>query len=218
MRLVVLLTVGAFLAGGVAHAQTRPSAVEEEQGYVEGVAQSAFGNVTSQSYGVEAGVTVAPHVQIFGEFGRTGDVAPSALGAAAQVMAAALAQTQSGVNFTAREPATFFGAGVKYLLPVGDAKAVPYVLGGFGFAKLTRDVSFTVGGTDVTSRMQQFGIVLGTDLSGGSTKPALTFGGGVTYRLWRQLGVDAQFRFGRIFAEEQGISVVRVGLGIGVRF
>jgi hypothetical protein len=212
MRSIALLAVGTLVLGGVAHAQTA------DNGYVEGVAQSAFGNVTSQSYGVEAGFTVAAQVQIFGEVGQTRNVAPSTLGTAAQVIASALAQSQSGVGFTAKEPVTFFAAGAKYLFPVAGSKAVPYVLGGFGLAKLTRDVTFTVGGTDVTSNLQQFNIVLGTDLSGTSTKPMLTFGGGVTYPVWRQLGVDAQFRFGRIFAEEQAITVVRVGLGIGVRF
>jgi hypothetical protein len=174
--------------------------------------------VTSQSYGVEAGFTVAPHVQIFGEIGQTRNVAPATLGAAAQLIAGALSQSQSNVNFSAREPVTFFAAGAKYLFRVAGSNAAPYVLGGFGIAKLTRDVTFSVGGTDVTSNMQQFGITLGTDLSGGSTRPMLTLGGGVTYPIYRQVGVDAQFRFGRIFAEEQAITAFRVGLGIGVRF
>jgi opacity protein-like surface antigen len=212
MRCVMLLTVGAIMLGGVAHAQTA------DNGYIEGVAQSAFGNVTSQNYGVEAGFTVAPHVQIYGEIGQTRNVAPSTLGAAAQLMAGALAQTQSSVSFTAKEPVTFFGAGVKLPFSAAGSKAVPYVLGGFGVAKLTRDVTFTAGGTDVTGNLPQFGIALGTDLSGSSTSPMLTLGGGVTYAVWRQVGIDAQFRFGRIFAEDEAINVVRVGLGIGVRF
>jgi opacity protein-like surface antigen len=167
---------------------------------------------------VEAGFNVAPHVQIFGEVGQTRNVAPSTLGTAAQTIAGALARTQSNVSFTAKEPATFFAAGVKYLFLIDGSKAVPYVLGGFGIAKLTRDVAFSVGGTDVTGSLQQFNIVLGTDLSGSSTRPMLTFGGGVTYPIWRHLGIDGQFRFGRIFAEEKGITAARVGLGIGVLF
>jgi outer membrane protein with beta-barrel domain len=219
MRRVMLLMVAALLVAGAARAQTAGAAGgETEHGYVEGVAQSAFGNVTSQSYGVEAGFTVAPHVQIFGEAGQTRNVAPATLGAAAQLMAGALAQTQSNVNFTAREPVTLVAAGAKFLFGVEGSKAVPYVLAGFGLARLTRDVVFTVGGTDVTTNLQQFGITLGTDLSGASTRPMLVVGGGVTYPIWRQVGIDAQLRYGRIFAEEQGINSARVGLGIGVRF
>ena len=215
MRSVMLLTVAALMFGGVAHAQSAPA---DDSGYVEGVAQSAFGNVTSQSYGVEAGFNVAPHVQIFGEVGQTRNVAPSTLGAAAQTIAGALAQTQGNVSFTAKEPVNFFAAGVKYLFLIDGSKAVPYVLGGFGIARLKRDVAFSVGGTDVTGSLQQFNIVLGTDLSGTSTRPMLTVGAGVTYPIWRHLGIDGQFRFGRIFAEEQGINAARAGLGIGVRF
>ena len=46
-----------------------------DRGYVEGVAESAFGNVTSQSFGAEVGVTVRPDLQVFGSFGHVRDVA-----------------------------------------------------------------------------------------------------------------------------------------------
>ena len=52
-----------------------------DQGYVEAVAQSAFGNVTSQSFGVEAGINITPSTQVFVEFGQTRDTSPSTLGA-----------------------------------------------------------------------------------------------------------------------------------------
>ena len=50
MRSFVMLTLGLLALGRVAHAQSAAG-----KGYVEGVAQSAFGNVTSQSYGAEGG-------------------------------------------------------------------------------------------------------------------------------------------------------------------
>ena len=218
----VILVVGMLALSaraGVADAQTGSAATgAAEKGYVEVVAQSAFGNVTSQSYGLELGFTVASTLQVFAEIGQTRNVAPAILGTRAQLMATALAQTQAGVGFSAKEPVTFGAAGVKYLIPVAGSKAVPYVLGGFGMARVKTDVVFTAGGTDVTSTLPQLGIVLGTDLSGDSTKAMLVLGGGVTYPVWRQVGVDFQFRFGRIFAEEQAINVSRAGIGIGVRF
>jgi opacity protein-like surface antigen len=90
-------------------------------------------------------------------------------------------------------------------------------MAGVGVAKVKQDVAFTIGGTDVTSNLQQFGTVLGTDLSGDFTKPMLTLGGGVAYPI-RRLVLDFQYRFGRIFAEDAGINVNRAGIGIGVRF
>ena len=45
MKLMVAGLVGMVALSGVAHAQ---SASSESTGFIEGVAQSAFGNVTSQ--------------------------------------------------------------------------------------------------------------------------------------------------------------------------
>ena len=71
-------------------------------------------------------------------------------------------------------------AGLAYLIP-NNATIHPYVLVGVGVARYTREVSFTVGGTDVTSTIGQYGVVLGSDLSGFTTKPMLTAGGGVAW-------------------------------------
>ena len=49
MKLMVAGLVGMLAVSGVAHAQS----ATESTGFIEGVAQSAFGNVTSQSFGIE---------------------------------------------------------------------------------------------------------------------------------------------------------------------
>jgi len=111
MRFFLALTAAAVVFGGVAHAQTTATS---ERGYVEGVAQSAFGNVTTQSYGAEVGVTVAPNVQVFGEFGQIKTVASAEFTAAANKIAVGLAPPvqPAAVGFTAKQPVTFFGGGV----------------------------------------------------------------------------------------------------------
>ena len=201
---------------GVVHAQS--AAPPPDKGYVEVVAQSAFGNVTSQSYGVELGFNVLPTLQVFVEAGQTRNVATSRLGTDAQKIAGGLSQTQAGVGYSVKEPVTFGAASVRFLIPVTGSKAQPYVLAGVGMAKVKQDVVFTVGGNDVTSTLPSLGVVLGTDLSGEFTKPMFVFGGGVAYPVWQQVIVDAQFRFGRILAEGSAINVSRAGLGLGVRF
>jgi hypothetical protein len=216
MRSFVILTVGMLACGRVANAQS--SASKPGNGYVEAVAQSAFGNVTSQSYGAEAGVTVFPNVQIFVEAGQTRNVATTAFSAAAQTIAGALSQTQANAGFSVKEPVTFGAVGARFLIPVADSKVQPYVMAGGGIAKVSQNATFTVGGTDVTGNLAQFNIVLGSDLSGSFSKPMFVLGGGVTYPLWQQLIADFQFRFGRILAEDGGINVTRAGIGIGVRF
>jgi len=217
MRLGAIVMLGTLALGGVAHAQPA-SAPAATKGYVEAVAQSAFGNVTSQSYGGEIGITVRPNLQVFVEGGRTRDVATAELSAAALIMAGALSQVSTGTAFTVKEPVSFGAAGVKWLVPMQGSKVQPYVMAGAGIASVKQDVKFTVNGTDVTSNMQQYGIVLGSDLSGSFSKPMVVLGAGATYPMWQQLVLDLQFRFGRVFAEDAGINVSRLGLGIGFRF
>jgi hypothetical protein len=167
---------------------------------------------------VEGGVTIAPRLVVFGEFGRVRDAAPSEVGTAAQLIAGYLTGQQSAsVAYSVRQPVTFGVVGLKYLIPYDDA-IQPYLLGGFGIARYSRDVSFTVGGTDVTETIAQYGVVLGSDLSGSATKPMVTAGGGVVWTVRAPFVVDFQFRYGRIFAEGKGINVSRAGIGLGVRF
>jgi opacity protein-like surface antigen len=95
----------------------------------------------------------------------------------------------------------------------------PYALAGFGIAEVTQDVTFLVNGSDVTGSLNtQYGVQLGTDLSGSFTKPMFTMGAGATWSGWQRLVIDLQYRFGRILAEDEGININRLGVGVGVRF
>jgi len=221
MRLLCALIVSTYALGGVADAQTGAASAAADKGYAEVVGQSSFGNVTSQSFGVEAGVTIAPRLQVFVEVGRTNDVSPAALGAAAQRIAGALAAAASNVAFTVKEPATFGAGGLRYmLLPPGESRVQPYVMGGAGFARLAKNVTFTVGGTDVTAVLQQppYYVALGTDLTGSATSAMVLGGGGIVVPVYKHLVFDFQVRFGRILAEEEAVTVGRAGVGIGIRF
>jgi opacity protein-like surface antigen len=220
MRSQLVLLVGMTLGiGGLAQAQTATGAnPPESRGYAEFVAHSAFGNAPSQSYGAEFGFRIATNLQVFAEGGHTSNVAPVTFGADAQTITLYLLQTQgASVSFTAKEPITFGTAGLRYLIPT-NSKVEPYVLGGFGAARVKRNARFLVGGTDMTTSMASLGVVLGTDLSGSSTKPMLTLGGGMAWPLWQAVTIDFQYRFGRIFDSGRGISTHRAGAGLGVRF
>jgi opacity protein-like surface antigen len=212
MRLLVVFTLGTLAISGVAHAQSKESA-----GYVEAVAQSAFGNVTSQSFGVELGVKVWSTVQVFADVGFARDTAPAALGTAAQGIAGFLGRTRSGVTFSGKQPVTFGVAGLRYAF-TSSSKVEPYVLVGGGIAKVKKDVSFAIDGTDVTATLPQLGVVLGTDLSGSETKPMLSIGVGAAWPAWQHLVVDFQYRYGRVFTTDEGLNISRAGVGVGVRF
>ena len=202
---------------GTAYAQAPAPAGESSKGYVEAVAQSAFGNVTSQSFGVELGFTVASPIQVFVDAGYVRDAAPSDLGASALVIAGFLSQTQNNVTFRGKAPITFGLAGLRYRIR-SSAKVEPYLLAGGGMAQVKKDVSFSVNGSDVTASLSQLGVVLGTDLSGSETKPMATVGVGVVWPAWQHLIIDFQYRYGRIFTSDQGLNVSRAGIGIGVQF
>lgn len=190
---------------------------ESSKGYAEAVAQSSFGSVTSQSYGAEIGYAVWNDAQVFVEAGHIKDVSTSSLSSAAQVIATALTQLQpAAVGYSAKEPVSFFAAGIRYPLVLPDVKAIPYALAGFGVAQVKKDVSFTLGGADASASLGQY-VTLGEDLTGTKSSPMLTLGAGVMWPAWRQLVVDFQFRFGRIFADD-AVNVGRAGIGLGVRF
>jgi len=213
------LACGIFVfAAGVAQAQTMPSMADEGHGYVAAVADAAFGSASSQSYGVEGGYTFSPGLQVFIEAGRVNNVASSAFFTAAQTIAGGLGQTESNVGFSAKQPAGFGDAGVRYLAPVYSTRLQPYAQAGIGLARVTNDARFTINGTDVTGSLAQYGVQLGTDLSGHFTRPLLALGVGVTYPVWSRVIVDLHYRYGRIFAPDQGINMNRAGIGLGVSF
>jgi opacity protein-like surface antigen len=214
MRLFVIVMIGTLATAGIARAQS----ADPGKGYFEGVAQSAFGAVTSQSYGAEFGFTVAPRMQIFVEAGQIRNAATKAFDAAAQQVAAFLSEDQSGVTFRARKPITFGVAGLRFLIPVASRSLTPYLAVGGGVARVKQDVSFAVNGGDVTATLPQLGVVLGSDLSGTETVGMGTAGLGVAWSPWQALVIDFQYRYGRVFASDAGINVNRAGVGIGVRF
>ena len=214
MRLSLALAMGLFTAATAVNAQT--SAAEPDRGYVEAVAQSAFGNVTSQSIGAELGITVRKEWQVFGSFAKIRDVATTEISTSAQTIALALSQLQTGaVSYSVKEPVTFVGGGVRYRIP-STSMLKPYILGGAGMATVTKNVTFFIGGADASSTLAQY-VTIGTDLSGDETKLMLTVGGGVVWPAWRQLIVDLQYQYGRI-STDTPITVNRAGIGVGVRF
>jgi len=211
---VVVAGMAVVLSSSAAQAQT--SSAEGFRGFAGIVAQSAFGNVTSQSFGVEGGYALTPRVVIFGEGGRVMDAAPPSVGNGAQIIANFLAVTHANVAYSSKEPVTFLAAGVKVMVP-NSSKFEPYVLGGVGAAQVAPDAQFTIGTVNVNSSLGQFGVVLGSDLSGTSTKAMLEVGAGVVYDITDRVYFDVEFRYNRIFTDV-ALPFGRAGAGIGIRF
>lgn len=211
MRTTLIFGVTLLAMAGVARAQS-PAGAGSNHGYVEGVVQSAFGNVTSQSFGGEVGYTVYPNLQVFVDAGLVRDAAPAALGANAQIIASAVSAVAGPTTYHVKEPVTFGVAGLKYSFDIGYPRVLPYAMVGGGAAQAKKDVTFTVPSGDISQYA-----TLGTDLSGTETKGMLSIGLGVDVPLGSVVVVDLQYRYGRVFTSD-GLNINRAGIGIGVRF
>lgn len=211
MRTILIFGAAMLAAGGVARAQS-PAGSGPNHGYVEGVVQSAFGNVTSQSFGGEVGFTVYPNLQVFVDGGVVRDAAPSTLGANAQIIASGVSALAGTTTYQVKEPVTFGVAGLKYSFDTGNPRIVPYLMAGGGAAQVKKDVTFTLPAGDISQYA-----TLGSDLSGSETKGMLSIGLGVDVPLGSIVVVDLQYRYGRVFTSD-GLNINRAGIGIGVRF
>jgi opacity protein-like surface antigen len=214
MKISIAAALMSLTVAATAAAQPSASAASTpSKGYAEVVAQSAFGNVTSQSFGGEIGVTVYPDVQVFVDAGYVRDAAPASLGANAQKIAAGVAAIAGPTDFHVKEPVAFGVAGLKYVVPTGNSRIEPYVLGGAGLAQVKKDVTFSTASGDIS----QFATI-GSDLSGDETKAMISVGGGVGVPVSSRVVIDLQYRYGRVFTSDGGLNINRAGIGVGVRF
>ncbi|MCC7415820.1 MAG: outer membrane beta-barrel protein [Acidobacteria bacterium] len=218
---LTVIAISTALAAGTAQAQTTtvPPTGEPRAGrYVAGLGGWTFGDKGSQFFGVEGGFAWTPDLDVFVEGGRVRDAAGQGIHDAANIVATGLARIQPGVIVETRQPAVFFGGGLRYRLRLGHSRAEPFLLGGAGFSRVEQDVTFLAGGTDITGTLDQWGVVLGTDLSGSFTAGHIVAGGGLVMPFGRQTFLEVSYRLMRIFAEDEGITANRGGLGFGIRF
>jgi opacity protein-like surface antigen len=211
MKRTVLAVLAWTALGGVAFAQS-PTAADDAKGYAEVVAQSAFGNVTSQSFGGEVGFAIRPGLQVYVEGGYVRDTTPSSLSASAQAIAGDISAKAGGASYSVKQPVTFGIAGLKYLLPVDQSRFSPYLMVGGGAARVEKDVTFTVASGQVSDY-----VTIGNDLAGSETKGMISAGVGVDWAVGKNFIVDLQYRFGHVFTTD-GLNINRAGAGFGVRF
>ena len=93
----------------------------------------------------------------------------------------------------------------------------PYAVFGIGGARIAPKSTFTLGGTDISGQLAQYGVTLGLDLSGHRSHPAFTGGVGVLVPYGKWYG-DAGVRVTSIRTEGQATNVVRLNIGVGARF
>jgi hypothetical protein len=132
-------------------------------------------------------------------------------------IASYLAQTQGQTaSGTLGVHAGYFAVNVRYTV-LTKPKYHVYALGGTGFGVTTAKSTFTLGGTDVTGSLDQYGVTLGKDLSGSSAGALLNLGVGVTYPHGKWVG-DASYRLTPIFSAGAATVVNRLNVSVGYKF
>lgn len=135
----------------------------------------------------------------------------------AETVGSFLQQSQGGTVVTSLEaPALLASGGVRYVFG-GERSVRPYVLAGVGIARVTLVPKYTLNSKDVTEQLSQYGISLGSDLTGVASKPAITGGVGVATSRgdWK---ISADLRVTSIRMLDQPSNVLRLNVGIGRDF
>ena len=182
----------------------------QERGYVQGVGGLTFQSEVSGLFGGEFGVNVHPNIQIYGQAGRMLNILPKSVqddlddaGQALRIL------TGDRWEFDGKAPATYFGGGLKFLIPT-NAAVRPYAVAGVGVASVKGSIKEIDLG-EILDDLVDEGFVDEDDVRG--TEFAVELGGGVVVPVGRAQ-VDLGYRFMRI--GEANVS--RVVGGLGIRF
>jgi len=168
--------VGAMLAMAVpAGAQT--VATPDTIWFIGGTGGASAVQNIGGLYGIELGTRVTPKLDLFGDGYGITDTATRRRIQTAESVAAIIGTTQgAAASATLTAPAGVFVGGLRYTLHESGNFRI-FVQAEGGVARVTFQPAFILGGVDITNQLAQFGVTLGADLGGTTTKPA--FGGGI---------------------------------------
>ena len=229
--LIIAATVTIFSAAPVA-AQDHPAAVPTDgHGYLTGGGgfTTSLGN-TAGNIQIEGGIRVAPHLQVYGNFGGFSNL-QAELAPAVNADVAGLAANQGlSVVGAARLPAAYFTTGARFDIPV-HGRVLPYVLGGIGVAHLMPEPQFTFSsgtmpdgstpavGDDVTSALTTSGEIV---VPASSSEFMYTVGAGVEVTVFSSWFADTAYRYSRIAADPSltasPLTINGMTFGFGYRF
>ena len=197
-------------------------AAADSRAYAEVNVGPTFGHKSDVSVGGEGGYQIRRDLFVSAEVGHIGNAASSDLDSRATDIA-----NNAGAAANVIAKVTYFDAGVRYQFVTNSPKIHPYVVGGFGAARVTTDTTFSVNGSIVPP--DALGIILGNDLAGSQTAPFLMFGGGAYIDIASRYFADVSYRYGRVFSktEQSGSETVitlaafntsRLQVGLGIKF
>jgi len=208
----VSFIVAALLAIGAASAEAQTPVTGPYAEFIVGGAGSGA------LLGGEVGLSRSSW-DFFFEFGRMLNTKTSEMEDAANHIATNFLGTGGRVvTFETRQPINYFDVGARYKFPVSGRRMQPYAGLGIGGAKVSRNTTFAVAGTDITDQLAAMGVLLGGDLSGSENAALFMLTGGAELALRGRIFADLSYRYGRVFITGQGINTNRFQFGIGWRF
>jgi hypothetical protein len=131
-------------------------------------------------------------------------------------LATALSQTQNATASGSIDvPVKFGGLGARWVFESGKVR--PYVIVTVGGARVNRDPSFSLNGSDITSSIGQYGVTLGEDVIGRFNQFGTSGGIGMVmgFGTWY---ADGGVRMLRVSGHGASANIARVVLGGGYRF
>ena len=170
--------------------------------------------------GGEVGLRVRDSLDVFVDGGWFNDVATQQQqDLAAPLLSYLNATTGKVAGSSVKRPAIDATVGARRVfegvrLP---ASLRPYAQVGVGVAQVKRKPTLTLGGADVTSTLQSYGVVLGEDMAGTEHRVAATAGFGVL-RPIRKMYLDVAYRLTYIPTSGSPTTVNGVRIGVGARF
>jgi len=211
-----LVRFAVFLAGlaSAVPVAAQTVAAQESQWFLGGTGGAAAVQNIGAAFGAEIGARVTDRLIVFGEVLDATDVATRRRIGTAQDVAAALQASQGvAATGTLKAPAALFMGGLRYVIHQnGDLRL--FVQGVAGVARVTFQPTFTLAGANITSQLAQFGVTLGADLAGTTTKAA--FGGGVGADLRRGVWyIEGQFGVVSIRTPSQASNVIQATATFG---
>ena len=201
---------GVFLAAAALLLVAAPA--RAQGGFIHGLGGVTFGTEVGPVFGGGGGIAVGERLQIFGEFGRMGNVFPADLQDDLDDLSDFLSeQTGQSVTFDVRVPAFYGMGGARYALSTGRVR--PYLEGALGFARLSFDVvSAEVGGIDFSDLVEE-----AADADD-ETKALLVLGGGINVPVNATFSVDIGYRWNGIFTEDPMIKASEIYGGARITF
>jgi len=229
MRTLTIAVTVTVLTAAPLFAQER--GVPDAKGYITGLGgfATSVGNTTGDAL-LEGGVRIAPHVMVFGNVGRFGNLKGDLQPTLDSTTAALSANQGLTVIGDGSMPAWYGVGGLRVEIPV-RARVLPYVFGGFGVARLKPNAQFTFSsgtmpdgstvdvGADVTTALVSAGAFTAPPAS---TASMFTLGGGVQLPVAPHWMVDTGYRYSRIAADDtlsaSPLNANGMTFGFGYRF